>query len=323
MIDRRSVLAATALTVTWPRLSGGVTGPGVGDKVQKPNAQAKEQDDMADTVWPISLAQWSLHRMLRGGDLAAEDFPAFTRERFGITGVEYVNSFFQDRSTDDTWLEALRLRCDEANVQSLVIMVDGEGALGAADAAERAEAVENHRRWLHAAKVLGCHGIRVNVPSEGTPDQQKSRCAVGLTALLKHADDMDLSVMIENHGGLSSNGAWLASLIELVGHPRLGSLPDFGNFTLDWETGAQYDRYVGIDELLPSAKALSAKSHDFDETGDETRTDYGRMFDLVRKHGYKGWIGVEYEGEKLSEIEGIERTRDLLIKHGCTLEETA
>jgi len=310
VIDRRSVLAATAAAVCWPRFTR------AGE-----HAESKETDDMTKSSWPISLAQWSLHRALKSGDLAAEDFPAFTREHFEIPGVEYVNTFFKDRSTDDTWLEALRARCDASRVRSLIIMVDGEGALGDPADSGRAKAVDNHRRWLHAAKTLGCHGIRVNVPSEGTPEQQRDLCAKGLASLLKHAEDMDLSIMIENHGGLSSNGAWLASLIETVDHPRLGTLPDFGNFTLDWETGEQYDRYTGVDELLPRAKALSAKSHEFNEAGDEVRTDYGRMFELVRKHGYTGWIGVEYEGDALSELEGIKRTRDLLIRHGCTLTE--
>ena len=272
---------------------------------------------MNTVAWPVSLAQWSLHRMLQAGELSAEDFPTFTRERFGITGVEYVNSFFKDRSTDDAWLSALDTRCKEAGVKSVLIMIDGEGALGDPDRSARSTAVENHSRWLHAAAALGCHGIRVNVPSKGTPEQQRDLCATGLSDLLERADAMNLNVMIENHGGLSSNGGWLSSLIALVDHPRLGSLPDFGNFILDWDTHEMYDRYQGVDELLPYAKALSAKSHDFDESGNETHTDYGRMFELVRKHGYTGWIGVEYEGDALPEVEGIERTRDLLITNGC------
>jgi sugar phosphate isomerase/epimerase len=307
------MLAATAATACIPGLA----------RAAGEQPDHKETDDMTQVHWPISLAQWSLHRMLQSGDLTAENFPTFSRERFGISGVEYVNSFFKDRATDDAWLESLRTRCDEAQVRSLIIMVDSEGALGDPSKAGRSEAVSNHRRWLHAAKTLGCHGIRVNVPSEGTPDEQRDLCAKGLSELLEHADAMDLSVMIENHGGLSSNGAWLASLLTMVGHPRLGTLPDFGNFTLDWDTGEQYDRYQGVDELLPWAKALSAKSHAFDKAGDETATDYGRMFELVRKHGYTGWVGVEYEGDGLSEVEGIEQTRDLLIRHGCVLEEKA
>ncbi|MDP7574018.1 MAG: TIM barrel protein, partial [Phycisphaerales bacterium] len=225
---------------------------------------------MNTVAWPVSLAQWSLHRMLQAGELSAEDFPTFTRERFGITGVEYVNSFFKDRSTDDAWLSALDTRCKEAGVKSVLIMIDGEGALGDPDRSARSKAVENHYRWLHAAAALGCHGIRVNVPSKGTPEQQRDLCATGLSDLLERADAMNLNVMIENHGGLSSNGGWLSSLIALVDHPRLGSLPDFGNFILDWDTHEMYDRYQGVDELLPYAKALSAKSHDFDESGNET-----------------------------------------------------
>ncbi|MCH2139508.1 MAG: sugar phosphate isomerase/epimerase [Phycisphaerales bacterium] len=277
---------------------------------------------MSSSSWPISLAQWSLHRTLRSGELATEDFPEFTRDQFDVSGVEYVNSFFKERSTDDAWLAQLRKRCDDAKIKSILIMVDGEGALGAPDKRARDEAVDNHRRWLHAATELGCHGIRVNVPSEGTPEEQRERCALGLSDLLVHASKMELNVMIENHGGLSSNGQWLAELIALVDHPRLGSLPDFGNFMLDWDTREMYDRYQGVDELLPYAKALSAKSHDFDEAGNEKHTDYARMFELVKKHGYKGWVGIEYEGESLSEIDGIKRTRDLLIKLGCALEQS-
>jgi sugar phosphate isomerase/epimerase len=307
MIDRRWLLRIGVVAAAWPLL--GFETP----------SRDEEYQDMSDHHWPISLAQWSLHRMIRAGELAAADFPAFTRDTFGIAGVEYVNSFFKERSTDDAWLAALRKRCKDAGVASLLIMVDGEGALGDPAPQGRAAAVDNHRRWLHAAGELGCHGIRVNVPSEGTPEEQLDRCALGLTDLMAHAEAAKLNVMIENHGGLSSNGAWLAALVRKVDHPRLGTLPDFGNFILDWNTRSMYDRYLGLDELLPFAKALSAKSHDFDEHGNETNTDYGRVFKLVHQHDYRGWVGVEYEGDSLSEVEGVIRTRDLLIRHGCVL----
>ncbi|MBT5382452.1 MAG: sugar phosphate isomerase/epimerase [Phycisphaerae bacterium] len=309
MINRRTMLAGLAGTcaLAWLQRSTAA------------DSTITEKTPMTTAHWPISLAQWSLHRMLQANELAAEDFPMFTRDQFNIGGVEYVNSFFKDRSTDDAWLAALRKRCDDAKVKSVLIMVDGEGALGDPSEAARHRAVENHRRWLHAAAALGCHGIRVNVPSEGTPDEQRDLCAKGLGGLLAHADTLNLNVMIENHGGLSSNGAWLSSLIRTVDHPRLGSLPDFGNFILNWDTREMYDRYKGIDELLPFAKALSAKSNDFDADGNEVHTDFARMFDLVRKHRYTGWVGVEYEGESLSEIDGIARTRDLLIAQGCVL----
>jgi sugar phosphate isomerase/epimerase len=317
MIDRRTMLGVGAGAMLFPPyLSKTVAAP-------LPTRNPLQQDrtnPMPASTWPISLAQWSLHRALHDGSLQAVDFPEYTRSQFDIQGVEYVNSFFKDKASDDAWLASLRKRCDDANVTSLLIMVDGEGALGDPSETDRAKAVDNHHRWLHAAKALGCHSIRVNVPSEGTPDEQRDLCAKGLSALLNRADALELNVLIENHGGLSSNGAWLASLIKQVDHPRLGTLPDFGNFVLDWNTRESYDRYKGIDELLPMAKALSAKSNDFNDAGDEIHTDYTRMFELVRKHSYTGWIGVEYEGETDSEIDGIIKTRDLLIKNGCTLE---
>ena len=269
--------------------------------------------------WPISLAQWSLHRSINDGLVSAEDFPVFTRDMFGLQGVEYVNTFFKDRVRDQNWLTQLATRTEAAGVRNLLIMVDGAGALGAANEAARQHAVDAHHEWLQAAAALGCHSIRVNINSEGTPDEQRDRCAAGLHALLEHAEACDLDVLIENHGGLSSHGEWLVSLMDLVDHPRLGTLPDFGNFIVNYETGESYDRYKGIDELMPWARSLSAKSHDFDAEGNEVNTDYEHMFKIVRSHNYQGWVGVEYEGEHLSEVEGITRTRDLLCRHGCSL----
>ena len=251
------------------------------------------------------------------GELDPLDFAKITRETWDVGGIEYVNSFFKEKVDDQAYLNELKSRASDHDVRSLLIMVDGEGAMGAPDEAALRQTVDNHRRWLEAAKVLDCHSIRVNAQSEGTPDEQRDRCVRGFHQLLPYADDLDLDVIIENHGGLSSNGAWLASLIVAVDHPRLGTLPDFGNFILDWDTREQYDRYVGVAELIPYARALSAKSHDFDEQGEETGTDFARMLTIARNGGYQGWVGIEYEGETLSEQEGITRTRDLLIRNGC------
>ena len=269
------------------------------------------------TVYPISLAQWSLHRTIRSDELDPLDFAQVTRDTYGLGGVEYVNSFFKDRVTDTAYLSQLRKRAADHGVESLLIMVDGEGAMGAATDAELQQTVDNHRRWLDAAKFLGCHSIRVNAQSEGTPEEQHARCVRGFQMLLPHAEHLDMDVIIENHGGLSSNGQWLAELIVKVDHPRLGTLPDFGNFILDWNTRESYDRYVGVAELIPYAKALSAKSHDFDDSGEEINTDYVRMMKITRDAGYDGWVGIEYEGETLSEHDGIMRTRDLLVRNGC------
>lgn len=265
---------------------------------------------LPDPAYRISLAQWSLHRTLRAGELDPLDFPVFTRERFGLDAVEYVNTFFADRAPDHLYLNELRRRADGAGVRSLLIMVDGEGRLGDPDHDARAQAVERHRPWVDAAARLGCHSIRVNAASEGTREEAAALVADGLARLTDYAAAVGLNVIVENHGGLSSDAAWLAGVIRRVDHPSCGTLPDFGNFTL--ADGSRYDAYCGVAELMPFARAVSAKSYDFDEHGNETSIDYRRMMEIVVDAGYDGYVGIEYEGDRLPEVEGIETTRDLL-----------
>ncbi|HET9386876.1 MAG TPA: sugar phosphate isomerase/epimerase family protein [Gemmatimonadales bacterium] len=268
-------------------------------------------------VWPwrsevfqISLAEWSLHKTLFAGKLTNLEFPVVARTTYGIDAVEYVNQFFKDKAEDATYLRDLKSRADANGVKSLLIMCDGEGELGDPDPAARTRAVENHYRWVTAATSLGCHSIRVNAQSRGSPDEQRRLAADGLRRLTEFAARHELNVIVENHGGLSSNGAWLAGVMKAVDHPRCGTLPDFGNFQVaenDW-----YDRYKGVAELMPFAKAVSAKSHDFDAAGNETRTDYRRIMRIVLDAGYRGSVGIEYEGDRLSEEDGIRATKGLL-----------
>jgi sugar phosphate isomerase/epimerase len=204
----------------------------------------------------------------------------------------------------------VRSRADDLGVRILLIMCDGEGELGHADDAERAKAVENHVKWLEAAKRLGCHSIRVNAGGSGPRAEHAARAADSLRKLGELAAPMDLCVIVENHGGPSSDGAWLAGVVKKAAHPRVGTLPDFGNFRVS-ET-EQYDRYKGVEELMPFAKAVSAKSYDFDDKGDETTIDYLRMMKIVTRAGYHGHLGVEYEGSRLSEKDGIDATVRLL-----------
>jgi sugar phosphate isomerase/epimerase len=266
-------------------------------------------------LFGISLAQWSLHRALRAGTMTNLDFPKKAAS-LGIGAVEYVNTFWKDKARDAKYVADLRARCAGEGVRSLLIMCDGEGALGDADTGARKQAVENHHQWVEAAAALGCHSIRVNAESSGTRAEQAKRVADGLRALAEYGDTLGIDVIVENHGGLSSNGAWLAGVLKSVGHPRCGSLPDFGNFHLGVDKDGKdewYDRYQGIDELMPFAKGVSAKSHDFDERGEETATDYRRMLRIVvEKHGYRGFVGIEYEGKKLGEDAGILATKKLL-----------
>jgi sugar phosphate isomerase/epimerase len=258
----------------------------------------------------ISLAQWSLHRTIRAGQLENLDFARAARQDYGIEAVEYVNQFFQDKARDEAYLAEMRKRAEDNGVRSLLIMCDGEGDLGDPDEAARLRAVENHCTWADAAKLLGCHSIRVNAASRGSYDEQLRLAADGLSRLTEYGVRRELNIIVENHGGLSSNGAWLAAVIRKVESSRCGTLPDFGNFQIS-ETET-YDRYKGVEEMMPFAKAVSAKSHDFDDQGNETHTDYRRMLQIVKDAAYRGYIGIEYEGEKLSEPEGIRATKRLL-----------
>ena len=268
-------------------------------------------------LFHISLAEWSLHRALYAGELDNLDFPITASVDYDIDAIEYVNSFFKDKAEDREYLTELKQRADDNGVRSLLIMCDGEGALGDPDEAARITAVENHYRWVEAAKFLGCHSIRVNAQSDGTPEEQQSLATDGLRRLTEFAAQHDINVIVENHGGLSSNGAWLASVIQGVGHDRCGTLPDFGNFRIrddEW-----YDRYVGMAELMPFAKAVSAKSNVFDDSGNEIQTDFLRVMRIVLDTGYRGYVGIEYEGSELSEPEGIRATKALLERVHDTL----
>jgi len=256
-------------------------------------------------LFKISLAQWSLHRALGNGGLDHLDFAKVARQEFGIEAIEYVNSFFKTRARDAAYLAEMNRRAADHGVYQHLIMCDGEGRLGDPDPALRTTAVENHYQWVEAAKTLGCATIRVNAASDGSFEEQQRLAADGLRRLCEFADGYGINVVVENHGGLSSHGDWLTGVMKLVDHPRIGTLPDFGNFY-------EYDRYQGVAEMMPWAKAVSAKSHDFDADGNEATKDYRRLLGIVLDAGFHSWIGIEYEGDHLPEREGIRKTLTLL-----------
>lgn len=265
-----------------------------------------------EPLFRISLAEWSLHRTLQAGKLDNRDFAKTAKQEFGIDAIEYVNQFFMDKAEDKAYIEELRKRAEDLGVKTLLIMCDGEGNLGDANLKKRMEAVERHYKWVEAAKALGCHAIRVNAASSGSYQEQVYRAADGLRALTEFATPHNISVIVENHGGLSSNGQWLSEVMKMVNLPGCGTLPDFGNFNIG--NGEQYNRYKGVIELMPFAKAVSAKSHDFNDKGDEIHTDYLRMMQIVLEAGYRGFVGIEYEGDKADEATGIRSTKALLEK---------
>lgn len=303
-ISRRSFLAGATLSL--PAVySLSLLGCG-----RTSETESGSQAGMEGALFKISLAEWSLHRALNAGEFDNLDFPALARTEYDIDGVEYVNSFFKERAEDTAYLADLKTRCDDHGVTSVLIMCDGEGALGDPDLSARVQAVENHYRWVEAARFLGCHSIRVNAQSQGTPEEQRDLAADGLRRLVEFADTREINVLVENHGGISSNGAWLASVMQAVDHPRCGTLPDFGNFNIG--DGQTYDRYQGIEELMPYAKAVSAKCHIFDDEGLEAEMDYFRIMRIVLQAGYRGWVGIEYEGTVHSEDEGVRHGKALL-----------
>ena len=278
-------------------------------------------------LYRTSLAQWSLHREIRAGKIDNLDFAKVTKQEFDIEAVEYVNQFFKDKAKDEAYLAEMKKRAAGEGVQSLLIMVDGEGRLGDPDNAKRTEAVANHHKWVEAAKFLGCHAIRVNAASAGTYQEQVKLAADGLRSLTEFGAEHGISVIVENHGGLSSNGAWLAEVMKTVDHKGCGTLPDFGNFGIDRNKGDWYDRYTGVKELMPFAKAVSAKTYDFDDNRPfvtidsrwKKETDFLRMMKIVLDAGYRGWVGIEYEGLGLDEMTGIRKSKELLDRCAAEL----
>jgi sugar phosphate isomerase/epimerase len=253
----------------------------------------------------ISLAQWSLHHAFFDKKLDPLDFAPIAKKDYDIDAVEYVNQFYKDKVKGKNLAVELKKRADDNGVKSVLIMCDGEGALGDPDEKKRQLAVENHYKWVELAKYLGCHSIRVNAQSKGSYQEQMDLAADGLRKLTEFGAKHDINVIVENHGGLSSNGEWLDGVMRKVDSPRCGTLPDFGNFD-------KFDRYKGVALMMPFAKGVSAKSYDFDDKGNETTIDYPRMMKIVLDAGYHGRVGIEYEGSKLSEPEGIRATKRLL-----------
>ena len=298
---------------------------GAGALLLKPSLYASVQA----TDLEISLAEWSLHRALKAGKLDHLDFPAKAKNDFGIAAVEYVNGFFggtkinfKEAAKNTAYLNELLKRSKDAGVVNHLIMVDDEGPLALPDDKERLTAVDNHKKWIEAAKLLGCRTVRVNLHGKGASAEKKTVSIDSLSRLGAFAKTMNLQVVVENHGSDSSNGKWLVDVIKQVNLPNVGTLPDFGNFCIShpWGTTQDgcddiYDRYKGIEELLPYAKGVSAKTYDFDNNGEQPMMDYKKLISIVKASGFKGYIGIEFEGNTQAEDEGIRKTKQLLEKY--------
>lgn len=282
-----------------------------------------------EPFFKLSLAQWSMHRMVREEGVDPYTF-AEKAKNWGFTGLEYVSGlYYKELEVANFSEEAMAAFVEKCNaeskkhgMQNVLIMIDGQGDLATPDAQKRKKAVENHYKWVDAAADMGCHAIRVNLSGSKVPDEWVASSVDGLTQLATYAKKKNIEVLVENHGGLSSNGVMLAEVMTKVNMDNCGTLPDFGNFCIERSKDGcaqEYDIYKGIGELMPHALAVSAKSYNFDAEGNETKLDYPRILKIVKDAGYTGYIGVEYEGSVLSEEEGIIATRDLLIKAGKEL----
>jgi len=284
----------------------------------------------AKPYFKLSLAEWSVHKaIVEDKTLDPIDFAQKAHD-MGFEGLEYVSQLYTNylkigndpKVAMQNLLKTLKMKSDKYGMQNLTIMVDNEGDLASENEKDRNEAVENHKKWIDAGAFLGCHSIRVNLFGSDNSDIWSSTSAKSLKQLAEYAKAKNVNVIVENHGYFSSNADLLTDVIKKVGLKNCGVLPDFGNFCLKREGGArwgakcveEYNRYEGVEKMMPFAKAVSAKSYDFNKEGNETLIDYYKMLQIVKDGGYKGFIGIEYEGSRLSEDEGIIATKNLVLK---------
>ncbi|MDF1825002.1 MAG: sugar phosphate isomerase/epimerase [Verrucomicrobiales bacterium] len=255
-------------------------------------------------LFKISLAEWTINPELKSGKIDHLDFAQVAHDH-GIQALEYVNQFFMEKAGDKSYLGEMKKRADDLGVRSLIIMCDREGNIGDPDEAARNQTVENHRKWIDAASFLGCHSIRVNAGSSGTWDEQVKLATDGLTKLNAFGAEAGIGIIVENHGGLSSNADWLAKVITTVGHENCGTLPDFGNFRISEKES--YDSYEGIRKLMPWAKGVSVKDVVWDAETNHFDLDYDRMLKIVIDAGFDGYCGIEHGG-----FAGLNQSREKL-----------
>lgn len=302
------------------------------------DAEAAKVTEEKTADYQISLAQWSFHKSYFGGpiedwvefgrlmdespddilkgDIDPKDFPELAAS-YGIKTIELVNVFYFTKADDQAYWTAFKKKCEAAGVNVGLIMCDRLGSLGDADLAARTAAVENHYKWVDVASFLGAPSIRVNAAGSGSAEEVAANAVDGLSKLAAYGAKKGVNIIVENHGGYSSDGKWLSGVMKEVGMDNVGTLPDFGNFCIERGPDGcvkEYDKYKGIAELMPYAKGVSAKSHTFDENGNEVNSDFLKIMQIVKKSGFKGYVGIEYEGSELSEDEGVKATKALLEK---------
>ena len=314
-INRRQFLAksGTLLVGGW----GALGLVGCNDLLSEDVALAfSDEEEGNNLFFKLSLAEWSLHKTLWAGKMDHLDFAKVAKEDFGISGIEYVNQFFIDKAEDTAYLNEMNQRANDNGVEQLIIMIDMEGSLATLKEPARKQAIENHYKWVNAAKYLGCHSIRVNTIGKGDRQAVLNAAVDSLGQLATYAAKEDINIIVENHGGYSSDGSWLSEVMRQVGMDNCGTLPDFGNFRINLFPPQSYDQLTGMKELMPFAKGISAKTFEFDSQGNHKTYDLKPILKIIKDSGFDGFIGIEYEGYKLSEYAGIRATKRLLIEEG-------
>ena len=282
----------------------------------------------------MSLAQWSFNKSFRSGGVSPYEFARLASE-LGFEGLEYVNQLYPDVMDSEDKTDAIAAFVEKNNalatqykLQNVLIMIDSEGDLASSDENKRLEAIANHKLWIDAANQMGCNAVRLNLYGESDPEKWVANSILSLTDLADYAANKSINVIVENHGRLSSNVPVLMKVINGTGKSNCGTLPDFGNFCIaeegygslfDGSCKEFYDPYKGVSEMIVKAFGVSAKSYNFDKEGNETTLDYNRLLKIVKDAGYTGFVGVEYEGDRLSEDEGIIATKTLLENIGAKL----
>ena len=294
------------------------------------NTMKKNQESTSETPmqkFEISLAQWSIHNQIQSGSIDPMDFASIAKD-LGYTGLEYVSNLYVGDEVNypmkaqglDSILKELKRRSDDLGMTNVLIMIDDQGDLSIDDQLQTTQAVDNHKKWVDAAAYLGCYAIRVNLFGSDDPDAWVANSVRSLKALSTYAAEKNISILVENHGGLSSDAKLLARVMDEVGMDNCGVLVDFGNFCVRRENGErwdgpcvkEYDRYRGIEELMPYAHGVSAKSYAFDAEGNETSMDFPRILNIVRDSGFSGFIGVEFEGPDADPRPGMAATKTLI-----------
>ena len=284
-ISRRSFIEKTMVMGA----AGLVTPSALGSAVSSPTPRMIKDD--------ISLAQWALVDEVKSGKWKTLDFPSVARKDFGLNGIEFVNTLFEVPT--EGYLRRLKKNAEDNNVTMVLIMVDDEGDGCSTTKEERKQFDINHRKWIDIAHFLGCTAIRTNCrgPKNISKDEALKHSVETYQMLLEYAAPAKISVLIENHGGVSNDADWMVSLIKEVNSLYFGSYPDWR------QPSADFDNIDYLVKMLPFAGGMSYRNQPTEELT-------AKMINISKDGGYRGWYGIESSGR-----DAIKKGIELLKKY--------